>query len=111
MGYDLHITRAPEWTESLKHPIAESDWLAVVHADASLRVDTSSELRMRDRMSGEVRVIHPVVWTTPGGKDTPLWFDEGEVTTKNPSPEAIAKMKELAARLQARVVGDDGEEY
>jgi hypothetical protein len=111
MGYDLHITRASDWTESLTHPIAESDWLAVVRADPSLCVDTSSEHRLRDMVTGQVRVIHPVVWTAPNGTATPLWFDGGGATTKNPPPEAIAKMKELAAKLRARVVGDDGEEY
>jgi hypothetical protein len=66
---------------------------------------------MRDRATGQVRVIHPVVWTAPNGQALALWFDRGEVTTKNPSPEAIVKMKELAANLLARVIGDDGEEY
>jgi hypothetical protein len=111
MGYDLHITRAPDWTESGQHPIAEADWLAAVRADTSLHIDTSDSLRMRDRATGQVRVIHPVVWTEPNGQTTPLWFDEGKATTKNPSKAAIAKMKQIAERLGARVVGDEGEEY
>ena len=40
-----------------------------------------------------------------------LWFDEGEVTIKNPGPDVVAKLKQLAAQLGARVVGDGGEEY
>jgi hypothetical protein len=66
---------------------------------------------MRDLETGQVRVIHPVLWTGPSGESTPLWFDEGEVTIKNPGPDVVAKLKQLAAQLGARVVGDGGEEY
>jgi hypothetical protein len=111
VGYDIHITKAQEWSDSTSQPIPEADWLSVVGQDPTLTIRQADELRMRDRKTGLVRVIHPVVWMGPDGEATPLWFDEGRATTKNPSKAAIAKMKEIAAKLGAHVVGDEGERY
>jgi hypothetical protein len=111
VGYDIHITKAQDWFDSKSQPILEADWLSVVGRDPTLSISHTDELRMRDRQTGVVRVIHPVVWTGPDGEVIPLWFDEGRATTKNPSKAAIAKMKEIAARLGAHVVGDEGERY
>ena len=36
---------------------------------------------------------------------------EGRITVKNPDAEIIDKMRRIASALDARVVGDDGEEY
>ena len=37
-GYDVHITRAKEWTESKKTPIPLDDWIQYVKNDAEFRV-------------------------------------------------------------------------
>ena len=41
------------------------------------------------------------------------WFshDNGEIIVKNADDEIRGKMKEIAAQLAAKVLGDDGEEY
>jgi len=36
---------------------------------------------------------------------------KGNLSIKNPDEECLAKMRQIAARLQARVQGDDGEFY
>ena len=39
MGYDLHITRADDWTESETFPIGLEEWLDYVASDAEMHLD------------------------------------------------------------------------
>ena len=46
------------------------------------------------------------------GSFGPLWWgEEGEIYTKNPEPQVIAKLVQIAIALGAQVMGDDGEIY
>ncbi len=38
-------------------------------------------------------------------------YHHGEISVKNPSENAIKKMKELAVKFGAHVLGDEGEKY
>jgi hypothetical protein len=49
--------------------------------------------------------------TTSGGDVLWLWFQDGELWTKNPDEEQLALMIQLAERLGARVRGDELETY
>ena len=99
MGYDLHITRASDWTEAEAVPITSEEWLAFVEADPELRLAgyNGSYFAL---WSGKSRYPDP-------------WFDwsRGRVHTKNPDPPLIEKAIQIAGQLGARVVGDDGERY
>lgn len=109
MGYSLHITRADDWAHSKSQPILEAEWLAIVNADSSLQISTTDYYDRRTE-TGEVKRIHPVLWI--GHSDNvPFWFDDGAIEVSSPDDAVIAKMKEIATKLNARVVGDDGEEY
>jgi hypothetical protein len=100
MGYDLHITRAPEWSESDQHPITADEWLAVVAADPELSLRPGHEPYFAE-------------WSGPCSHPGGSWFswDEGQIYTKNPDRRILAKMLQIAGRLGARVQGDDGELY
>jgi hypothetical protein len=93
MGYDLHIHRVDHWTDSGDRPITSAEWLAVVAGDPELHLDPANG-------------PYFAVWDG-------AWFDwdDGRVSTKNPDRPKLAKMLSLAARLGARVQGDDGEFY
>ncbi|GAA5020183.1 hypothetical protein [Kitasatospora paranensis] len=39
----------------------------------------------------------------------PMWFTAGRIVSKNPGDAVIAKMREVAKVLKARIQGDDGE--
>jgi hypothetical protein len=96
MGYDIHITRARDWTESEKTPVALEEWLGAIRAASDL----------------EVRESRHAAWTAhPGRLDVPLLFDRGEISIKNPDEPTLARAIALAQALNARVVGDDGEVY
>ena len=99
MGYELHITRAENWADNDDCPISLEEWLALVEADPELTIDPAN---------GSPTAL----WAGPSTYDDP-WFNwsEGNVSTKNPDPAMIAKMIEMASRLEAHVQGDDGERY
>jgi hypothetical protein len=96
VGYDIHITKAREWTESEKNPVPIEKWLAMVRS--------SGDLELREDRHG--------AWTGhPEQHDVWFLFDRGEITAKNPDEPTLARAIALAAALDARVVGDDGEVY
>ena len=99
MGYDLHITRAADWTEAESAPITSEEWLTYVEADPELRL-------------AGYNGPHFAVWSGQSRHPDP-WFDwsDGRVHTKNPDPPLIEKAIQIAEQLGARVVGDDGERY
>jgi hypothetical protein len=99
MGYDLHITRAKEWSDNDDAQITAEEWLRVVAADPELSLAG---------YNGDYFAL----WNGPSRNPDP-WFDwsGGNVMTKSPDPALVAKMIQLAERLGARVQGDDGEIY
>lgn len=126
MGYDLFITRAETRLKSRQIPIPKCEWEAVVAMDADLEWATDvwfeqREMPKRERLSsGAVGTrlpekqfaerIFAVVWKTHG-KTVHLWYKDGAITTKNPDTQTVKKLVKLAARLDARVLGDEDEQY
>ena len=117
MGYDIHITRAAEWTESEAAPITLDEWKAYVETDPEMRMDNFAETT---NTAGETPLRYEnegvAVWTAYSGHEeggNMGWFDyrDGRVVVKNPDDEILAKMKRIAEALGASVMGDDGESY
>src|SRR5512140_1004998 len=98
MGYDLHITRRRDWSDDGPE-IAVREWLALIEADAELEPWPANG-------------PHFALWKGAAAQDEE-WLDwqEGNIYSKNPSPALIDKMVALAAQLNAKVQGDDGETY
>jgi hypothetical protein len=99
MGYDIHLTRARDWSDNAEARISAEEWLRVVEADPELSLAG---------YNGDYFTL----WTGPSSHAEP-WFDwwDGNVQTKNPDPAMIAKLIQLAERLGGRVQGDDGETF
>jgi hypothetical protein len=110
MGYDLHITRADNWMDAAEHPIFDAAWTLVVDGDPSLELRTTDSYDYRDSSTGKTVRVHPVIWKAHA-EEPAFWLMKGEITCKNPDESTVAKMKEIAAKLGARVFGDDDEEY
>lgn len=115
MGYDVHITRTAEWTDSESDPITLEQWQAYIASDPEMRADGFAEAATP---SGTLRYENPglAVWTawSEHGRDGNFaWFDleSGRVTVKNPDDAILLKMCAVADRLGARVQGDEGEHY
>jgi hypothetical protein len=116
MGYDVHITRADDWLNAEETPISLAEWQRCVDDDPDLRLDN----RAVGTVGGQPAVVYEndglAVWTAYSGHDpngNMAWFDyrEGRIVVKNPDDEILEKMKAIAARLGAKVLGDDGESY
>jgi hypothetical protein len=100
MGYDLHITRAQDWSDSEKTPITKEEWEAIVAADPELRLRTDNH----DSFAN---------WIDPVSEKERGWFawSDGKISTKNLDRAHLAKMLQIAGHLGAKVQGDDGEQY
>lgn len=112
-GYDLHITKASEWPESSKQPITEEQWKAIVTADSELQMDTTATA-MNPKTREIIQVTNPLMasWTDPkSNQKYYFYYSRGKITVKNPSENAIKKMKALASKIGAQVRGDEGERY
>jgi hypothetical protein len=99
MGYDLHITRAKDWSQNDGRWITAEEWLNVVAQDAELHLDG-------------VNGPYFAIWSGRSTLDQP-WLDwfRGNITTKDPDAALVDKMIAIAEKLNAQVQGDDGEEY
>jgi hypothetical protein len=98
MGYDLHITRRSQWSDDEGPEITLEEWKAYVESDAEVRPDADN---------GPTDFL----WSAHPQEPWPLWWDRGEVNTKNPDEATIRKLVAIAKRLSATVQGDDGEIY
>ncbi|MEU6389108.1 hypothetical protein [Streptomyces sp. NPDC046939] len=107
MGYDLHITRRDDWYDEAGPEITAAEWVALVETDPDLAMVPPSP-----DWSGPPQWIADMVTHPPEGRmGTALRWDSGEIRAKNPSEVLIGKMQQVAAALNARVQGDDGELY
>jgi hypothetical protein len=109
MGYDVFITRADLPEESRKAPISSQEWTALVKSDSSLRISPTDYYEHKSSDGGTER-IPTVIWTAHPGQPPFLLLD-GAVQIKSPDKATIEKMMAMAAKLQARVVGEEGELY
>lgn len=104
MGYNLHITRAETWLDSELHPISHDEWNSIATRDASLRPNGSVSFENEDGVFTEA-VLYSFA------EDFSIYFYEGRLVAKNPTDAGVKKMFQLAALLDAVVLGDDGEQY
>ena len=116
MGYDVHITRANEWWEAESAPITLDEWLLTVKADPEMRLDGFAEVTTPEGSTIRYDNQGLAVWKVWEGHHedgNKAWFDyhRGRITVNNPDDRIIAKMKQIAERLGAKVIGDEGEEY
>ena len=107
MGYDVHITRAAYWYESEASPITLTEWRNYIESDIELAIDL---LNSRDDKLD-------VNWYGEGGRPDgsegvwSFWWTDGRITAKNPDKATIGKITRIAIVLNARLVGDEDEEY
>ena len=101
MGYNLYITRRKFSFDEDGPSITADEWRALVDADPELSFNRSDD-PLTAFWSGECEYPDP-------------WFAYSEdyacIDTKNPDHAIVNKMLEMAAKLGAKVQGDDGEIY
>jgi hypothetical protein len=116
MGYDVHITRKACWWDDAGPVISEDEWQTYLDSDSEMRLDGYAEA---STPSGDtLRLEDPgiAVWTAhPRLAEHGGWIQldshTGNIVVTNPDDAFLAKMWTIAQALQARVVGDENEEY
>jgi hypothetical protein len=103
VGYELHITRAFMSFDSERYPILGAEVDDLVRDEPDLTIPPDAPRRP------DLRYID---WgaASPHG-DFCLLLRAGRLSCARPGPERVRRMTELAARLDAWVIGDDGEVY
>jgi hypothetical protein len=103
MGYDLHLTRAVLSWDSERYPILGTEVDDLVREEPDLTIPPDAPRRPDFCF---------VVWDSGDSDgDDYLMFRAGRLSTKNPRPVFIRRLTELAPRLDAWLIGDDGEVY
>ena len=102
MGYDVHITRKAQWHTARGPKISADEWRAFVAAEPDLRWYPDVE----DRDDRGVEIVDSL-----GNVVGVIYWDRGDVRTKNPNGELLGRMIEIADTLNARLMGDEGETY
>jgi len=106
MGYDLHIVRTEQWTDSLSAPVTKSDVDYLIALDDSLSWSTADYTDMKEADGSIIRYFD-INW-----KGEPVfWWFRSEIICKNPSDAQILKLAEMANALGALLIGDDDERY
>jgi len=98
LGYELHVIHTDDWLKASEHPVSRAEVDKVVQNDPELSWSTT------DSVAGRYDYIE---WK---GESTFYW-DSHEIIGKSLLEPQIIKFCEIADKLGANVVGDDGERY
>ena len=103
-GYNLHIEREQE--------ITVDEWLSICKQDKTLTVqNTAVAINPSTGEKIEIATPNSCVWKTPIlKKEYYFSYFNGSITLGTDKAQ-IKKAKEIAKKLSAKVVGDEGEEY
>jgi hypothetical protein len=109
MGYDVFITYATDSLDTARHPLSDAQWQRLDTEDPTL-VPSTTDYNDRRAQNGTIERFHPVLWTAHPDSP-PLWLIDGAIETKSPDERTMIKMVELAFKLGARVLDEDGGTY
>ena len=102
MGYDLHLTRAMEWTESSADPVSVEEWVATARASSMLTETTEVD----DGSGNPAFLLGGDAMSSPA-----LYWTGGRVVIRGADESHTAALATIGTALGARLVGDDGETY
>src|SRR5687768_13664545 len=105
MAYDVHIVRTQDWLDAANDPITKEQVDALIASDPELAWSTEDWVDMRDGRGQKVTRYYMILW-----KGQPcFWWYRDQIKCSRPSEDQVGKMVEMAARIRANVLGDDGE--
>jgi hypothetical protein len=106
MGYDVHIVRSDNWLSAESRPIPKADVDKLIADDSELgwsKVDFTDMLNE----AGVMARYYAILWH---GEPTFIWY-KSRIKCTDPDQDEIRKMVDMAAKLDARVFGDEDEQY
>ncbi len=111
MSYYVTITRkpSPHWKGGPQ--ISEVEWRELAMAEPHFRPPTEPEKAAAAQRGSPTRGTE-LVWTGHP-TCTEVWFDwyQGQIDVKNPDEIMLTLMARLAARLDAQLLGEEGERF
>jgi hypothetical protein len=109
MGYDVHITRKANWFDE-EPKITLEEWESLAESDPMLSANGWVDWKVNgNAVRAKTFLVREA--KDPDDATALFWDSGGDVSASNPTPVGIAYMASIAARLKARVQGDDGEFY
>ena len=106
MAYDLHVVRSLEWTQAAETPVTKAEVDTLIEHDPELAWSSSDFVQMKNE-AGFVTTYYMILY-----KGTPcFWWYRNQILCSGPNDAQVFKLVRIAATLNARVVGDDGEIY
>ncbi|WP_037287722.1 hypothetical protein [Saccharibacillus sacchari] len=109
MAYEIHIERKDE-----ENSITMEEWENYIENDNELEATDHIEIELPNGMTIGMSGEGMAVWKKTIEDEeiaVTFTFREGEVSARYLNDNQIEKMKDIATKLQAIVVGDEGEEY
>ncbi len=116
MGYDVHITRKGDWSDTEGPMITREEWLDYVGGDKSMKLEREAIVSNDRGDAFSVSNETLAVWKdwparVEGKNEAWMWHAAGNVMAKNPDAEMLRKMFLIADALAAKLQGDEGEIY
>lgn len=111
MPYDIHITKNKNWFAP-DGGIKLSEWQKLIKDDPVLEATDKIEGETNNGGKLEFTLKNSLIskWNNKG-KIVWLVFRKGSISISHPNDEIIAKAKEIANKLGAKVQGDELEIY
>jgi hypothetical protein len=107
MAYDVHIVRTDTWFDAANDPITKRDVDELIASDSELEWSADDWVDMRDGRGKKVTRYFMILWQ---GQPC-FWWYRDQIKCAGPTEEQVGKMVGMAAKLRAKVLGDDGEAY
>lgn len=106
MGYDLHVARTKDWTQSSHSPITKQQVDDLIANDPELEWSTNDYVDMKDQ-TGATSRYYMICW-----RGIPcFWWYRDKIECSDPDEIQQLKLTKIAQALEAFVIGDDGERY
>jgi hypothetical protein len=105
MSICVYVTRKPDPLEDEGPDISEQEWVEVIKSDHDLSIADPPDRRPRDQKSYAVWNAYP--------EGYPAWFalSGGSIEVKGLDDALLGKLRYFAAKLNARIVSEMGEEF
>lgn len=112
MAYDIHISKSKNWFDP-DGRISITEWQELIEKDPELEFADKVEAITNEEQKLTFTLKNSLIakWKSKSGKIVWLIFRKGSITISHPDEEIIAKAKEIANMLGAKVQGDDKEIY
>lgn len=116
MGYDLHITRKDDWSDTDGREITLEEWILYTSGDTSLKIDRDHSAEQDPAVASGAKEPGHAIWVKwparkEGQREAWVWHAQGNLIAADPDASFRRKLFLIADSLDAKLQGDGGEIY